>query len=203
MEDKKTEQKKIKINSKIVYLVTFILVGLSIGAIVVFALNTPNTGYRVYSGSTNAAVKYNSDVLRCGYVDNYTGKSIFVPTKTVNEFSSLWLNPPTNVDVCGGLEVQSDIYWFDATNHCGSWDWNCDGEVTKKWETATGVRATGCVPLIPCDTGYVSDPTPDCGKWSMNGESNYWVTGDCCILPLPPPFLIWECCIDTRTQTCH
>ena len=202
MKIKKTEKKKIKISSRIVYVISFLLVGLSIGAIVVFDIDKWSECYKVDSGSTNRVVLYSAPGgFKCGYVDNYTGSSIFVPTKSEAEWSSFANNSPINTDGCTG-DSNSYPYqtsWFTSTNNCGSFDYNCDGTAQKEYSTATGDRIfVICNPLDPshCDEGYVESPTPSCGAEGM------WNTGRCLFWPLIPPY--WGCTWDPhRIQGCH
>ena len=144
MQNEKNTEKKIKISNKIVYVISLLLVGLSIGAVVVFAINNWSTGYKVVSGSTNIAVQYYASqyYLGCGYVDNYTGKAIFIPTNTLGQWNSFADNSPANTDGCTGdlSSYVGQTSWFSSTNNCGSWDYNCDGVITKRWTNGSDDR---------------------------------------------------------------
>lgn len=202
MKNKKTEEKRIKIGSRIVYVIPILLSILSTGTIVVFAINFWSEGYKVDSGSTNKLVQYSKPGgFGCGYVDNYTGSSIFVPTRSEAEWISFSTYEPANVNGCTGdsNNYSGNPNWYTATNNCGSWDYNCDGVVDKEYLTATGDAIfVICNPFDPshCDEGYTESPTPGCG------EEGTWNTGRCLLWPLIPPY--WGCTWDShRVQKCH
>jgi len=198
MKNEKTEKKKIKISSKVVYVISLFLVSLSIGAIVVFALNTRYTGYAVETSVINEPIQYRTGLSRdgCGYVDNSSGKTIFVPTNTSAEWTSFTNNEPFATHGCTG---DSDSFpnqgnFFTTDNNCGSWDYNCNGLLDKEYPTATGVSPLFCVPR--CTVGYRDSPTPSCG------QEGWWVKNQCIIIPIIPIPLIF-CAGEDRMQRCR
>ncbi|MCP6718070.1 MAG: hypothetical protein KJI70_00780 [Patescibacteria group bacterium] len=199
MKSEKTDKKKIKISNKIVYVISLLLVGLSIGAIVVFAINNWSTGYKVVSGSTNKAVQYydGQDNYRCGYVDNYTGKSIFVPTKSPTEWSSFVNNSPANTDGCTGNSSSrpGQTSWFTSANNCGSWDYNCDGVVTKRFATVGTDNGE-----YSCSSGW-KDYVAECGyieDWIIGPDGNYTCVGRQGDIPG-----FCYCILENKQQECH
>ncbi len=199
MKSEKTDKKKIKISNRIVYVISLLLIGLSIGAVVVFAINSWDTGYKVASGSTNLSVQYYAPqfyTLWCGYVDNYTGKYIFIPTNTMEEWFSFVNNSPVNTDGCtDSNSFPAQTGWFASSNSCGSWDYNCDGALTKRWTNGSDDRDCS-VYNWSCDSGWDDNTVPDCGV------TKSYFNGDCWVDPVPIPDISF-CESSSRTQQCH
>jgi len=186
----KKQRKKIEISSKIVYVISFLLISLSIGVIVVFAIDSMYEGYRVDSVSTNIAVQYPGG---CGYVDNSSGKSIFIPTYTFAEWDSFHDNEPAGTNGCtgGSSSYPGQTGWFYTDNNCGSWDYNCDGYITKQFtRTSSQNTDTFCLAAAVCGEGW----THDLGGIAACGANEIWLTGAC---------EWWSCQAIWKTQACR
>ena len=200
MKDKKTEKKKIKISSRIVYIISLLLVSLSIGAIVVFAINTISTGYKVEDYIYNRLIippaVPPSAIQYCAWIDNNNcpGTAIFIPTKTSAEWVAFKNNYPSScLDVCQDDDSYiSQTGWFPSLNACGSLDYNCDGELTKRYTVYTGSQAHTCLFNFECDQGWGSSAggVPECG------DPNHYLlySGSC---------LFFACSWHARQQQCH
>ena len=187
---------KIKKYYKYIFIIFFLFLGSIIGYSRISAINTMSTGYKVPNGSVNYPIQYPQVPLvdpGCGYVDNSSGYSIFVPTKTLGEWDSLG---GTGVDGCDNSgAANAGFTGWESVTVCGSWDWNCDGVVTKRYTDSSSDTDCSFVNWS-CDSGW-SGSAPNCGV------SDFRLNGDCWVDPVPIPVDITFCEGSTVTQSCH
>ena len=178
----------------------FVLVSLIVffvfyfGRMTVQGIGTYLTGYKVPPYTTDYVVQYFLPPLvnpACGWADNNTSSNIFVPTKTSTE----WNNFADSAGFTGcdndGV-ANSGLTTWKTTTICGSWDWNCDGVITKSKPTIAS--DTTCSTLNQsCDSGY-RDSIPACG---VSGTYQY---GTCTWYSI---LLGFQCDAAAQTQSCH
>ncbi len=179
MDKKKNTEKKIKMSNRVVYIISLLLIGLSIGSIVVFAINTTSTGYKVEDYVYDKLIipdknPYTSHY--CAWVDNNNcpGTAIFIPTKTRSEWNSFRAYYPSCSDICQDSNAYLNQPSYFPVSVCGSFDYNCDGVETQK-DTEFQFSYYNQNQCGYCQIGwdYWADAIPECGEYE------FWYTGDC------------------------
>lgn len=184
-----TKGKKLKILCIVFFLVVVFLVG----AMKILAIDSPGTGYAVPNGADNYAIQYlqvGETYARCGYVDNNTGQALFIGTKTSAEWSSFKAYEPSGAYGCdAGSNANAGVTAYFTSTVCGSWDWNCDGLITKE-NTNLGWARSPCYFNWDCNSGWMKVEPVACGvTWT-------YFNGICRLFEF---YCDWY----QRTQSCH
>ena len=162
-----------------------------IGITKLLAYGTYNTGYLVPTSRTNYAVQHfqiPETYARCGYVDNYSGSTIFIGTKTTAEWNSFKNNSPSSTAGCDGGSTNNAGVGYGSATICGSWDLNCDQAIGKSYNHVSTDCTCGTWDTS-CDSGW-QDSVPSCG-----------VSGDYC--GTCGDVIAYSCSSWDRTQQCR
>jgi hypothetical protein len=146
------------------------------------AIDSMYAGYSISSGAVNEAVRYwpgapyTSSYGYCGYVDNSTGKTLFIGTATKGEWDSFANNETiSGADGCDDEGSSNSLNSYRANiNGCNSWDWNCDGTISKQY-TYMGYILSSCSSDDACidPAGWLTSSVPGCGV------TDSWMKPDC------------------------
>lgn len=208
MENKTVRQ----IGKNFIYFIFLLLIGLFIGYVgslffgvtKVSGINTRTTGYKAGDNALKVIVTpvLTGSYYRCAYVDVNTcpGSYIFIPTKTVAEWDAFRMNMPSCIgNYTMNVAAHTGATWQDHTvgQSGGSWDWNCNGSVTKQWNGVDTYLGGGCGNAcflndvcgnnVWCIHGGTGPVVKDCGETG-------WIELNVC--------QFFQCTASTRIQGC-
>lgn len=99
-------------------LMRFLMIGLAVMlSIDGLAINTVDTGYQIGNGSNATIDAFGT----CQVVTNNTGRTIFVSTRTANEWNSFLNHLPANVAATPGCVIVSGCMRLTGATTCNSY----------------------------------------------------------------------------------